>query len=167
MVAITLTMGERAQPFDMGSVSFGRSGFVAAAEKREGDGATPLGDWALMFGYYRADRIDTPRTGLMMHTLTPEHGWCDDPSSAAYNLPVRLPFSGRHERLWREDGLYDVIIVLSHNLMPPIAPLGSAIFLHCRGEDGAPTEGCIALPRQALIGLLHNVSPGDRLKIVR
>jgi len=66
-------------------------------------------------------------------------------ADAAYNKPVRLPFSGRHEALWHEDGIYDVIGVLGWNIAPVIPGRGSAIFLHVARPDYGPTEGCIAL----------------------
>ena len=77
-----------------------------------------------------ADRLPRPDTALATAALTPENGWCDDPGDPAYNRPVRLPYAGRHERLWRADPIYDVIVVLGHNEDPPVPDKGSAIFLH-------------------------------------
>ncbi|OYW94359.1 MAG: hypothetical protein B7Z13_04855, partial [Caulobacterales bacterium 32-67-6] len=81
------------------------------------------------------------------------------------NRLVQLPFSASHEILWREDGLYDLVVVLGHNDDPPIAPLGSAIFLHLAKPDYAPTEGCIALSRADLEAVLAQAQPGDALAI--
>ena len=77
--------------------------------------------------------------------IAPQDGWCDDPSHAAYNRQVTLPFGHSHETLWRADGLYDLIVVLGHNDDPPAPGLGSAIFLHVAAPDYTPTEGCVAL----------------------
>ena len=44
-------------------VSIGRGGLTA--DKREGDGATPVGVWRLMQGGYRADRGSAPVTPLV------------------------------------------------------------------------------------------------------
>ena len=110
--------------------AIGVGGLRPEAEKREGDGATPIGCFALRRLVYRADRIARPETRLPVTTLLPEDGWCDAPGDPAYNRPVRLPYPARHERLWRDDEIYDVIVMLSHNDDPPVAGLGSAIFLH-------------------------------------
>ena len=84
-------------------------------DKREGDGATPIGRFPLRQVLYRPDRLARPEGGLPQRRLTPEDGWCDDPADPAYNRPVRLPYAARHERLWREDAVYDVIVVIGHN----------------------------------------------------
>lgn len=126
-------------------------------DKREGDGATPAGCWAMRRVLYRPDRVAPPATVLPVAPLAQEDGWCDDPDDARYNLPVTLPYAGRHERLWREDGLYDVIVVLGHNDAPPLAGHGSAIFLHVAGAGYAPTEGCVALALSDLLTLLGAV----------
>jgi L,D-peptidoglycan transpeptidase YkuD (ErfK/YbiS/YcfS/YnhG family) len=47
--------------------------------------------------------------------------------------------------MWRDDELYDVVIVLDYNIKPRRKNRGSAIFLHCAKRDLAPTAGCIAL----------------------
>ena len=132
--------------------ALGRGGIVV--HKREGDGATPAGILALRRVLYRADRLPRPKTSVPVLPLAPHDGWCDDPAHADYNRPVRLPHSGRHETLWRDDDLYDVIGVLGWNDTPPVRDLGSAIFLHVARADLAPTEGCIALERRDLLAVL-------------
>lgn len=130
------------------------AGGVRAA-KREGDGATPLAFLSLREVLYRPDRLAAPLTPVPCRPLTPEEGWCDDPADAAsYNRPVLRPHPARHEALWREDGLYDVIGVLGWNDVLPVPGRGSAIFLHPAHPDFAPTAGCIALPRADLLDLL-------------
>lgn len=121
----------------------GRAG--VGARKVEGDGVTPGGSLPLLRVLYRADRIRPPRCAVPLEPISPLDGWCDDIADPAYNKPVRLPYAGRHEELWREDGLYDVIGVLGWNTGPIVPGLGSAIFLHVATRDYAPTAGCIAL----------------------
>lgn len=139
----------------------GRSGLVAAEAKREGDGATPIGRWPLRRLLYRPDREATAAWQLPSAALAPEDGWCDDPRHPDYNRPVALPFAASHERLWREDGLYDLLVVLGHNDAPPRPGLGSAIFLHCARPDWEPTAGCVALTHADLRAVLHEARPGD------
>jgi len=141
----------------------GRGGIVR--DKREGDGATPLGRWPLRRVLFRPDRLEPPETRLPVAPLSPADGWCDDPGDSAYNRPVRLPYPGRYERLWRDDGLYDVIVVLGHNDDPPLPGRGSAIFLHVAQADYAPTEGCVALARDDLLSLLRDVATETALRI--
>ena len=144
--------------------SIGRSGAIAAVAKCEGDGATPLGDYAIRGLLLRPDRVRAPKTALPWRWIGAQDGWSDGVDDPAYNRPVRHPHGHSAERLWREDGLYDVIVVLGHNDAPPVAPLGSAIFLHC-WRDGAATEGCVAIAREDLLELVAELRPGDTILI--
>lgn len=84
-------------------------------------------------------------------------GWCDDPADRLYNRPVRLPYPGHHERLWRNDRLYDIVVVIDFNLTHPKRNAGSAIFLHIARPALAPTEGCIAVTERTMRRLLTRV----------
>lgn len=138
--------------------AMGRGGLIHAPEKREGDGATPIGRWRLTEVFYRSDRVDPPpRTGLPIRALRQDDGWCDDPADPAYNSLVSLPHPTSHEEMWRSDGLYDLVVVTDHNMDPAVPGLGSAIFLHCRNPEGRPTAGCIALDRDILFNLLSDL----------
>jgi len=143
----------------------GKAGLIAAADKREGDMATPVGDWPLRYIYYRPDRVTLPATALPAIALTPEMGWCDDPDHARYNMPVERPFAASHEELWREDGLYDLVVALGHNDAPPIPHHGSAVFLHLRGDDTRHTAGCVAVKGQDLLALLRAADTDTVLRI--
>ncbi len=133
--------------------ALGRGGI--RADKREGDGATPSGRFVLRRALYRPDRLPAPPvSGLPASPIAPEDGWCDDPADPRYNRPVPLPCATSHEKLWRDDGLYDVVVVLGHNDDPPVPGLGSAIFLHVAKPGYLPTEGCVALALPDLLTLL-------------
>src|ERR1700712_1731293 len=122
--------------------------------KQEGDEATPTGLLPLRRVLFRADRLPRPDCAVPTELLAPEDGWCDDIHHADYNRMVRLPHSGRHEALWRNDGIYDLIGVLGWNDAPVVRRAGSAIFLHVARLDMAPTAGCIALKLPDLKRLL-------------
>lgn len=141
--------------------ALGRAG--VRPEKREGDGATPAGVFPLRRVLYRADRLDAPRSGLPVAAIGEADGWCDDPADPAYNRPVTLPYGGRHERLWRDDGVYDLVVVVGHNDAPPVPGLGSAIFIHVARPGWTPTEGCVALARDDLVSIVGEMAPGDEL----
>jgi len=143
--------------------ALGRSGIVAS--KREGDGATPTGTFDLVAVYYRADRGHPPVTALPRLQIQADHGWCDDLASANYNRPIRLPSAAGHERLFRSDQLYDIVIVLDHNLKPRKRGGGSAIFMHVARPGYLPTEGCIALSAADLRQLLKLAGRGSHIKI--
>jgi L,D-peptidoglycan transpeptidase YkuD (ErfK/YbiS/YcfS/YnhG family) len=145
--------------------ALGRGGVIAATDKREGDGATPLGVWPMRRVLYRPDRGAAPVTALPTMAISLEDGWCDDMDDAAYNRPVGLPYPARCERMWREDGLYDIVVVLAHNDDPPAPGLGSAIFLHCASPAFKATEGCVALARSDLEALLAQAETGDAIEV--
>ncbi len=146
--------------------ALGKGGVIVATEKREGDNCSPLGIWPIRRVLYRPDREPCPQTDLPVTALRIEDGWCDDVADPAYNQPVQLPYAARHERLWRDDGVYDLIVVLGHNDDPPVPGLGSAIFLHLARPDFTGTEGCVALRRDDLLAFLRVARLGDTLAIV-
>ena len=143
--------------------ALGRSGILDP--KREGDGGTPAGRFPLRRLLYRADRVAHIETGLPARHITPDDGWCDDPADPAYNRPVVLPYKGRHERLWLESPLYDLVVIIGHNDAPVMPGAGSAVFLHVASADLGPTEGCVAFRREDLIAILGRVGTGDGIAI--
>ena len=134
--------------------------------KREGDGATPLGNFRLLYGWYRADRHAMPSVRLGFRSISNKDGWCDEPNHPMYNQPVRLPFSHSHEKMARDDRLYDVCIVLDYNIFPRIRGRGSAIFFHLTGVDRKPTAGCIALDPEVMRRLVPRLSNKTRLRVL-
>jgi L,D-peptidoglycan transpeptidase YkuD (ErfK/YbiS/YcfS/YnhG family) len=132
--------------------AIGRGG--VRADKHEGDGATPSGILPLRRLLYRSDRLDAPSTSLPCKPLTENDGWCDDPTHPDYNHQIHLPHPARHERLWLNDEIYNIIGVLGYNDDPVIPGRGSAIFLHIARPDMRPTDGCIALSLEDLSWLL-------------
>lgn len=137
----------------------------ARREKREGDGATPTGRFPFRRLLYRADRLHPPATNLPQQAIDPADGWCDDPASPAYNRAVKLPFDASHERLWRDDGAYDLILVIGHNDDPVRPGQGSAVFIHVANPDYRPTAGCVALAREDLLEILAGAKSGDCVAI--
>lgn len=142
----------------------GRTG--VSARKREGDGATPAGRFAVLGGY----RKPVPRrfgAGLrMLRPATADLGWCDDPADAAYNCPVSLPFRASHEQMLRPDRLYDVVLVLDWNITRRARNRGSAIFMHLTRPDGGPTQGCIALDPELMRRLLPRLFSGVTIEVL-
>jgi L,D-peptidoglycan transpeptidase YkuD (ErfK/YbiS/YcfS/YnhG family) len=133
--------------------SLGKGG--STDNKREGDGKTPLGTFAMRELFWRFDKLGAITYQFKQATIiTPDMGWCDDPQHVEYNQLVKLPFSASHEKLWRDDIRYDIIIPLGYNDSPAVAGLGSAIFFHLIDDLNASTEGCVATQKAAMIELL-------------
>jgi|TARA_R100000501_G_scaffold13151_3_gene24062 L,D-peptidoglycan transpeptidase YkuD (ErfK/YbiS/YcfS/YnhG family) len=155
----TLIAGELSLP-----CLIGKGGAIAEADKAEGDGATPLGEYRLLTVLVRPDRMPAPTTRLPWRWLSRSDGWSDGATDPAYNYPIRHPHGYSAEHLWREDGLYDLIVTTDHNT-PPKAGAGSAIFLHCTVNGRTGTEGCVAVARDELFRLLASLSPGAIIAI--
>ena len=144
-------------------VALGRSG--VAANKREGDGATPRGRFRLIRLWWRADRAPRPRTLLPVHRIDPALAWCENPADRRYNRPFRRSANEPGDRLWRHDQLYDLVIELSHNTCPRVAGRGSAVFVHVARPDRGATAGCVALDARDLRWLLGRLGPRTRIEI--
>lgn len=134
-------------------------------KSREGDGVTPVGTWPIRRVLYRADRLGAPQCAFPAAAIQRDDGWCDAPGDENYNRPVTLPYPAGAEELWRNDALYDLIVVLGYNDAPVIAGMGSAIFLHVAAPDFSPTAGCVALRQDDLLSLLGALEQGASVRI--
>jgi len=92
-------------------------------------------------------------------------GWCDDPKSSHYNKIVKLPFAHKHEKLYKKENIYDIILVLNYNMKPVKKNKGSAIFIHVAKNNFKKTEGCIAIKKLDLIKLLRGINRNTKVKI--
>jgi L,D-peptidoglycan transpeptidase YkuD (ErfK/YbiS/YcfS/YnhG family) len=160
--------GRRSQGFMSAGVrvlplALGRGGIKA--NKREGDGGTPRGRFFPVRVWWRSDRIPRPRTSLPLRRIGPADGWCEDPSDRRYNRPFERSASEPGDRLWRDDGLYDLFIEIDHNTKPRIAGRGSAVFIHVARPGFAPTAGCIALRLPDLQKLVGWIGSKTRITI--
>lgn len=145
--------------------SHGRGGILPAADKREGDGASPAGAWRLTWLYWRPDRSPRPRTVLAAVPLGPPTGWSEAPEDPAYNRPIRHPHPFPADRMRRADPLYDLCAITDHNAEPVVPGMGSAIFVHLWRRPRWPTAGCIAFRRPDLEWILAHWRRDSRLVI--
>jgi L,D-peptidoglycan transpeptidase YkuD (ErfK/YbiS/YcfS/YnhG family) len=148
---------------DSAVAAVGRAG--VRADKHEGDGATPAGTYPLVSILYRPDRVAPPLSQLPVNALSPSDGWVDEPTDTKYNRAVSLPYPASAEQMWREDDVYDLLVVIGYNMEPVVPGAGSAIFLHIATPDFAPTAGCVAVEREVLLRLLPLLGPGSRIVI--
>jgi L,D-peptidoglycan transpeptidase YkuD (ErfK/YbiS/YcfS/YnhG family) len=137
-------------------VALGRGGI--RADKREGDGGTPRGRFRPLRLWWRADRAPRPATLLPARRIRPALGWCENPADRRYNNPVVISREPGVDRLWRQDGLYDTMIEIDHNVRPRVAGRGSAVFIHVARSGLGPTAGCIGLPPQRLRWLVGRLA---------
>lgn len=139
--------------------SIGKGGI--RRDKREGDGATPVGVHRIVGMLYRPDRIARPAPWAM--PIGPCDLWSDASGDRNYNLQVRVPYALSHEKLRRADPLYDLVLVTDWNWPNAEPGKGSAIFIHQWRRPGYPTEGCIAFRREHLHEIAREIHPGTRL----
>jgi L,D-peptidoglycan transpeptidase YkuD (ErfK/YbiS/YcfS/YnhG family) len=136
-----------------------------ARVKREGDRATPAGAFRLLWGYYRPDRARAAAGGIPLRALRRDFGWCEDPASARYNRPVRLPAADGADRMWREDALYDLVFALDYNFTRRCKGRGSAIFFHLARPGLTPTAGCVAIAAADMRKLAPRLARGATMRI--
>lgn len=158
-----LKFGDKTYP-----CALGKGGIID--EKQEGDHKSPTGKFGLRSVYYRYDKLGAPiYSKVPMLAILKEDGWCDDPNDEAYNKSVMLPYHASAEELWRDDDLYDIIVVLGYNDAPPIPGKGSAIFMHVARDlndhSFLGTQGCISLKKDHLLELLPELTPETSLEI--
>ena len=132
----------------------GRNGFVGARIKKEGDGGTPIGRFVMREVFYRPDREKPPLTALPLLATRQNDAWCENPEDPDYNQLASLPHK-MSDPLWREDHLYDIMVILGFNDDPVVAGKGSAIFLHIARPDFSPSAGCVHLAREDLLAVLR------------
>jgi len=146
--------------------ALGRGGI--SANKREGDGATPLAAMRLLSGYFREDHFRNGRlTRLAMLPIGANLGWCEVPDDRNYNRPVKIPYGASHETMRRADRLYDACLVLDWNIRPRRRGRGSAIFFHLARPGFTPTQGCVAVTAKVMARLLPLLSNQTTLRVVR
>jgi len=134
-------------------------------KKIEGDNITPKGIYKIVNIYCRKDRIKKVSSEFKLIKIEKNMGWCDDPESKKYNRLIRLPSKNTHEKLYRKDSIYDLIIVLDYNTNPIVKNKGSAIFIHVARKKYKPTKGCIGLKKNNLIKIISLIPKDIKIKI--
>ena len=133
-------------------------------KRKEGDLITPKGKFKIKYILYRNDRVKIS-TKLKKRAIKKNMGWCDDPESKQYNKLVKLPFIFSHEKLYKKENIYDIVLVLNYNMNPIKKNKGSAIFIHIAKNNFAKTAGCVAIKKTNLIKLIKEINPNVNVKI--
>jgi L,D-peptidoglycan transpeptidase YkuD (ErfK/YbiS/YcfS/YnhG family) len=135
--------------------ALGKSGI--GKKRKEGDNITPKGSYKLLGLFYRSDRMPNFKTILKKKKINKRMGWCDDVNNKNYNKLIKLPCNFSHEKLYRKDNVYDLVVPINYNTNKIVKGKGSAIFLHVAKKNYSPTKGCIALKKKDLILLLKKI----------
>ena len=134
-------------------------------KKMEGDKITPIGRYNIKFLLYRKDRIKKIKTKLKKIIIKKNMGWCDDSSSKNYNKLIQLPTKYNHEKLYKKDNSYDIILVLNFNMYPIIKNKGSAIFIHVAKQHYKETLGCVAISKISLLKIVKKLNKKSIVEI--
>jgi L,D-peptidoglycan transpeptidase YkuD (ErfK/YbiS/YcfS/YnhG family) len=134
-------------------------------KKKEGDNITPKGIYKIIKIYYRDDRIKKISSKFKLIKIRKNMGWCDDPKSEKYNQLIKLPNRYSHEKFFKKDNSYDLIVILNYNINPIIKNKGSAIFIHIAKKNYKSTAGCIALKKDDLLKLIKIINTNTKIFI--
>ena len=141
--------------------AIGSGGFID--KKVEGDKCTPIGVFQITDILFRKDNLQNLVTNYNLKTISPTDGWCDDPNSKHYNTKIQFPFKSSAEKLFRQDGRYDIVCITNHNQNPIIPGAGSAIFIHVASKDYSATAGCVALSLNDLTEILSTLKKSTEI----
>ena len=143
--------------------SIGKNG--SSTKKIEGDNKTPKGLYALGPLYFRKDRVSKLSTKLKKIEIKKNFGWCDDVKSKFYNKLIKINNKIRHEKLYRNDKKYDLLIPIKYNFKKPKKNKGSAIFIHLT-TNYKKTQGCVAIKEKDMLILLKLINKKTKIKII-
>lgn len=142
--------------------TIGKNGI--SKKKVEGDKKTPAGTFEIENLYYRKDRLIKPSTKLKCVEIKKNMGWCDDIKSKNYNKLIIIKKKIKHEKLFRNDNKYDLLIPIKYNFKKRIAKKGSCIFIHLT-KNYKPTAGCVALQKKDFLILLKLINKNTKINI--
>ena len=143
--------------------SIGKKGLTT--KKLEGDKKTPIGIFNISHLYYRKDRIKKPKTYLRCVAIKKNMGWSDDLTNKnKYNKLIKINKRVKHEKLYRKDKKYDLLIPIKYNFNNTILGKGSCIFIHLT-KNYLPTAGCIALKEKDFLIMLKILKKNTKIKI--
>ena len=134
-------------------------------KKVEGDKKTPIGSFKIEHLYYRKDRVTLSKLNLKCLPIKSRMGWCDDINNPKkYNKLININQNVQHEKLYRKDYKYDLLIPIKYNFYKRILGKGSCIFIHLT-KNYAPTAGCIALKKKDFLIMLKIINNNTEIKI--
>ena len=143
--------------------AIGKNGI--SKNKVEGDKKTPKGTFGIEKLYYRPDRVKNLISRLSKVKIKKTMGWCDDVhNKKKYNKLIKIEKKINHEKLFRLDQKYDLLIPIKYNFNKRTLGKGSCIFIHLT-KNYKPTEGCIALGLKDFLIMLRLINKKTKVKI--
>jgi L,D-peptidoglycan transpeptidase YkuD (ErfK/YbiS/YcfS/YnhG family) len=143
--------------------SIGKYGL--SKKKIEGDKKTPRGTFEIEHLYYRKDRIKLPKIYLKTIEIKTNMGWSDDLNFPdKYNKLITINKNIHHEKFFRKDYKYDLLIPIKYNYKKSIPGKGSCIFIHLT-DNYNPTAGCIALQKKDFLIMLKLINKNTKIRI--
>jgi len=133
-------------------------------KKIEGDKKTPKGLYNIGELYFRKDKVKKFFTKLKCKEIKKNMGWCDDVLNKKYNKMIKIEKNIKHEKLFRADNKYDLLIPIKYNFYKPKKGLGSCIFIHLT-QNYKPTNGCIALKKKDFLIMLKLIDKRTKILI--
>ena len=133
-------------------------------KKSEGDLITPKGTFKVVNVFYRSDKLNKIKSGIPVFEIKRKYRWCTDPRNHNYNSLIVGKTSRNYENLYRDDDIYDLVVVLNYNLRKKKYK-GSAIFIHCKSKENKFTEGCIGIEKEQLMQIIRSLTPLTRFII--
>ena len=143
--------------------TIGKKGITS--KKFEGDKKTPRGIFSLGPLFFRKDRINDPITKLKKIKIRKNMGWCDDIKSKKYNKLIKINNNIKHEKLFRKQNIYDLLVPINYNTSNPKKNKGSAIFLHLT-NNYKKTAGCVALKKRDMLILIKLINKNTKIEII-
>jgi L,D-peptidoglycan transpeptidase YkuD (ErfK/YbiS/YcfS/YnhG family) len=140
--------------------------------KREGDGRSPAGVFALGTAFGLAAPAETGFLKLPYLQETPTLECVDDVRSRHYNRLVdrrtATPVDWTSSEKMAEVGeAYRWGVVVEYNTASPTPGAGSCIFLHISPTPGKGTAGCTAMGAPALDEVMRWLDPAERPVLVQ
>jgi L,D-peptidoglycan transpeptidase YkuD (ErfK/YbiS/YcfS/YnhG family) len=131
-----------------------RGGEEPGLQKREGDGRSPAGVFAIGRIYGNDPRLPDG-ADFPFRQVTDEDAWPDDPKNPFYNQHVivdeaRPPAWFASQRMRTGDPAYRWRVEIRHNADPIEPGAGSATFFHIRRGETRRTSGCTTMSERAL-----------------
>ena len=133
--------------------------------KKEGNKKTPRGLFEIDKLYFRKDRIKKINVKIKSIPIRKNMGWCDDKTNIKkYNKLIKVSKKIKHEKMYRRDSCYDLVIPIKYNFLRPRLGKGSAIFIHIT-KNYKPTAGCVAISKNDFLILLKLINKKTKIKI--
>ena len=145
---------------------------VPGPVKREGDGRSPAGIFALGTAFGLAPPADAAWLKLPYVQETPTLECVDDPASVHYNHLVDRSTVATvdwksSEKMAAVGEAYRWGVVVDYNTAPATPGHGSCIFLHVSPTPGRGTAGCTAMAAPSLDEVLRWLDPARRPALVQ